>query len=784
MDGPSPSPIRLGLVLWLASVGLLLSQAVGQSHPDIIHNIPDHPQGQAKKEKAHPIAISMRAETNDLGRVLQKPPPLTSPGASDPFKQETATTTKEFLSNLQGKPHLKEIFANLQHAVDLTEFSSSATIPFTTTTTTTTTATTKKKKKKNPREDDDEELMAGAKLLSKGFAITSNVCGLLADGVRVSGDTTAGLLGSSVKLLGMGVKSVSTGLYFTSRLLDKPSTPTAQGRKPLTAERLLRRHETTELKKTSILRNTRQLAAKSVQLAGNILGGVGESIVGLGLGTEAYGSATVGIAEDAVRILEDFAGSVAAGFLHRKKSKVRLRRIRQLLSRSNSIPENSPGEKNEQDDNDDKSFLLMGAHPGTSDESDVAAPYSTQLPAALARLWNQPSIKAVQIIAVIIGTQLLDLVEFVMQDVEGLSSMATELMVVMTLLFLVSLLLLLPVQRCRRILPKPKDDIGGDPIPQNIHICYNHILEERPASFADTVSTIDDSSGEWAAVVGTESEPRSSLLGFFAWMTRWSWKQLLAATKLLRICLSAILFLFFNRVTLLVYVHIVAWLYLSRASQLRAMSIQRYVQRESLTKSYGSMGRVLICIFPNQRVAEAEGFRSAIALLGTDSFSSSETAFWFNAVLDHIWRVPFGDGKTPILEAMQELGYPLFVSRAVQETLKSLECTGFPLDADPAGICLPYGGLEPFITSKLGTAMMRAFETDKELMPTDVSYLSLYSFTLGGRPPVIRSAELVHANLNGRRVGDKVELDLDVDVLFSDLSLVLGKNSFRCTFYF
>lgn len=183
-------------------------------------------------------------------------------------------------------------------------------------------------------------------------------------------------------------------------------------------------------------------------------------------------------------------------------------------------------------------------------------------------------------------------------------------------------------------------------------------------------------------------------------------------------------------------------------------------------------------------MAEAKGFRSAIALLGTDSFSSSETVFWLNAFFDHIWRVPFGDGKTPILQAMQELGYPLFVSRAVQETLNSPKCTGFLLDADSAGNCLPYGGLEPFITSKLGTAMIRAFETDRELMPTDVSYLSLYSFTLGSRPPVIRSAELVRANLNGRRVGDKVELDLDLDVLFSDLSLVLGKHSFRCTFYF
>jgi hypothetical protein len=356
----------------------------------------------------------------------------------------------------------------------------------------------------------------------------------------------------------------------------------------LTAERLRRRHETTtELKKTSILRNTRQLAAKSVRLVGNILGGVGESIVATGMATEEYGSATVGIAEDAVRILEDFAGSLAAGFVHRKKSKVRLRRIRQLLSRSSgsSMPENSNGEKKEQDD-DESTFLFMGTHPGTCDEPEkVAAPYSTQLPAALVRLWDQPSIEAVETITVILGTQLVHLGEFVMQDVEGVSSMATELMVIMALLFLVSLLLLLlPCQRYRLIPPKPKDS-GGDPIPQNIHICYDPILE-CPASFADTMSTIDDSSDDWTAVVGKASEPRSSLLGSSVlWMARWSWKRLLAATKLLRICLSAILFVFLNRVTLLVYVYIVAWLYLSRASQLRAMSIQRYVQRKELTKS-------------------------------------------------------------------------------------------------------------------------------------------------------------------------------------------------------
>lgn len=84
----------------------------------------------------------------------------------------------------------------------------------------------------------DYEMHEGARLISASFGVLSNTFGLLADGVRISGDTAAGFVGSSVRLMGTAVKSVSSSFESAGRALEPKGE---ERRKGLTSERLRER---------------------------------------------------------------------------------------------------------------------------------------------------------------------------------------------------------------------------------------------------------------------------------------------------------------------------------------------------------------------------------------------------------------------------------------------------------------------------------------------------------------------------------------------------------------
>ena len=165
------------------------------------------------------------------------------------------------------------------------------------------------------------------------------------------------------------------------------------------------------------------------------------------------------------------------------------------------------------------------------------------------------------------------------------------------------------------------------------------------------------------------------------------------------------------------------------------------------------------------------------------------------------------DSKSYILTSLQELGYSTFVIRGIQETLQQ-KCTGFSA-LDDQRSCFGYGGLEPYLASRIGTELNRALQepststffegssssSSSSSSPSsspssfttqqDISYLSLYSFTLGSHPPLIRSVHLRRASLmdgfsaaatSSSRIDHTIEMDLDIDILLKDFSLVLGKN--------
>jgi hypothetical protein len=53
-----------------------------------------------------------------------------------------------------------------------------------------------------------------------------------------------------------------------------------------------------------------------------------------------------------------------------------------------------------------------------------------------------------------------------------------------------------------------------------------------------------------------------------------------------------------------------------------------------------------------------------------------------------------------------------------------------------------------------------------------VAYASIYSFTLGKDPPLIRSVQLLGAYQDG----SKLHFNVHVDAILEDLSLVLGET--------
>jgi hypothetical protein len=627
--------------------------------------------------------------------------------------------------------------------------------------------------KKDAVDVEDEAVKAGARLLSRGLSIVSRGLNVASDGVRVGGDTTAGLLGSSVKIFGTAVKSLGTGLQATSKLMETDhtkvvppssfsSSTTRNNDNTVAEDTTLKRYRNKQrtkpdgTPKLSVARRSRQVAAKGVRALGGVLGGLGEKIVTTGSVTERYASAGAGLAADVVKLMEEMTGSLSSGLIQKKDgtSRVKLRRIPDFLKRSASIrpgpdradPRTVAGRR------EASPFWVYGSNESEDGDQQQSRPVPllTQFLVAAEDIWNNPSSEAAQELAEIIISGSVVLANSLLEDTEEVPSLTIELGVVLFICYLVSVFLLLPSKRSNR----------AHVIPRVIEISQQNGSNCSPAELTAASTNDKDSS-----VSDGEQGSRLRSFGFIDAMAMIGrfvirgvkclcdavWSLVFFAIKVVYTVIS----LFFHRVMLLLYVYLVCWLYLSHASMVKSKTVQRN--------------------------AEANGFRSLIALLGTDEMSAPETAYWMNAIIDHVWRVPFGDEKTPVLQAMAELGYPMYVSRAAQEEMKKRGCYSAKesdYNSTESPLCMPYGGLEPYISSTIGAMLVTELDANKDYyIPSDIAYVTLHSFTLGRRPPVVRSVELVKAILGqeNRKEGDRVEIDVDLDVLLHDLSFVLGK---------
>lgn len=177
--------------------------------------------------------------------------------------------------------------------------------------------------------------------------------------------------------------------------------------------------------------------------------------------------------------------------------------------------------------------------------------------------------------------------------------------------------------------------------------------------------------------------------------------------------------------------------------------------------------------------AEASGYRAAINSIGSTSHSVAESVAWLNRLMSQIWRVPYDpDSEEGSQWATLSRQYPKFVRRSIRrDSYGRFECQscdwdgkGPQLFSTPA--CQPYGGLEPYISGNIGTVLLDALGGSRASWRNDVAYASLYSFTLGNKPPLLRSIEFLGPSQDRSNLHYNVEIDANLE----DLSLVLGKS--------
>ena len=616
-----------------------------------------------------------------------------------------------------------------------------------------------------------------SRLLSAAFAFMSNSLGLVADTVRIVGDTTAAATGSSVKIVGSSVKSVGNSLDGAARLIEGNAAngrPLERKRKLLTSETIMSGergrvkgllHRPTEDVEDDVMRGTRRVLGKSVRLLASVGRGVGDSILLAGSATESLTSSTAGIAEDAVRLFENLAASLSSTFQvsHGGVSNVEEKVAPGVgnLSRSSKILDKVGNMSR-------PSTITFGRH---EDRGNNNAVFSNTVRTEV-REEKGYFIENIRRLCEQVIVESTAFVEFAMADIEGVESLVPEILATLLLCYIISTMFLPEKDNDfkfeQRQVTKKKLDTTQKVMPlSEIELSIQldnkiqHLHRESHCKGAGILmssggigheSTLDSESLTVVSIdpwnhqhmVELQSTSPPSLRPLLKKERLRTFRNILFRPwKCLIIVFQFWLKLLFDRRLLLLSVYGIAAFYLCRASQLRSMSIERN--------------------------AEATGFRAAIASAGVSNSSLSESAVWVNALFEDVWRV-HRDQSSPRTSKTE--CYPDFVLKAMRDGLQNDVYRKEMGESSPLCSDLePYGGLEPYISSILGDAVMEALATSSKSRPNDVTNISLNSFTLGSKPPIARGVKLKGFDSKANRL----RLDVDLDVLLGDASIVLGK---------
>jgi hypothetical protein len=389
-----------------------------------------------------------------------------------------------------------------------------------------------------------EEAIAGTKLLSGSFQVLSRTAGFVADTVRVSGDTAAGIMGSSVKFFGTDFKSVGTGLSSASRRLDKNSSSDglssdttstrSKGERDdnhhgNTGESFTGGEQRQKKRYGNLGKHTRRLAAKSVKLVGSVIGGVGESLLIAGVAAESLTSSTAGVAEETVRILENLAGTISMAISLKSSRKHSSSRTATTTPGSGTLRKKlSPY------------YLSFGTYENPESENRTSIVTDRSLEDILGFM---------EVLVGDAGTFWA----FVTSNVADVPSMAAELLVALLLCHLAAIVLLR--QKCPASTEKSKPD-NKKSVWSSLRI---NPLRVNPLHSLNV------------------SENGSSKMRLRVTIGRYVAKTIvLFPVRILWFSLKGLFKLIFNRKLLLLAIYGLIWTNMARLSQERALLIQRY----------------------------------------------------------------------------------------------------------------------------------------------------------------------------------------------------------------
>jgi len=125
----------------------------------------------------------------------------------------------------------------------------------------------------------------GALLLSQSFKAASSTLGIVADGVRFVGETSAATVGGVARLAGGTVRLSAYAVGNLGEALENSGNDSEESEKST--------------------RKLKRQAASNVKLIGDALEQVGDSLLLVGSATERVAFATSGVAEGSIRILQD-----------------------------------------------------------------------------------------------------------------------------------------------------------------------------------------------------------------------------------------------------------------------------------------------------------------------------------------------------------------------------------------------------------------------------------------------------------------------------------------------
>ena len=601
-------------------------------------------------------------------------------------------------------------------------------------------------------------------LLSASFALVSNRFGLVADTVRILGDTAGAATSASIKVVGATVKSVSGGLEGAGKrielgraglreeaLLEASKSKTGEKshpkkRQPLTSEKLLSGekggvigllHRDQEDQPRPLVRGTRRVLGKSVRLLASVGSGIGESLLFAGSATETLASSTAGVAEEAVRLFEDFAGSLSSAFQVKEGKHFQDKQPVAPPSAtkiSDWYPLDSMQQKR-------PSIVSFGRHDGEnlddgeSMEDDGAK--STEIE-------NESFIESSQRLLRFVVSESIAFVDFSLADTEDVPSEVPELLGILLLCFVSSIILLSssssgdeskafpPTDESKEVKKGNARPEGKDISQQAVPPIPTHVIrpnrphrasycvgagiliggekhEDTLDSDSLTVDEIDPIAKQEPITDPKPSEeteentppaalrlPRRVLACIWLLLRAFIIEPFHVTFCIIRFWVL----IFLDRRVILMGIYSVAGLYVSRASQLRSLAIARN--------------------------AEASGFRSVMTAAASGS-TIRESAVWFNGLLDEMWRVPVVEDAMEVSQPNLSEEYPSFITKAMQHALRKRSCrkvTGRNNRGESSVLCtdkMPYGGLEPYISSILGESVIDILKTTSASRPSDIT---------------------------------------------------------------